>query len=104
VAGLPTPELQFDVRDAGGMLIGRSDFAWHGGRLPGEFDGKVKYEKFLRPGESAGDAVFREKQREEAFRATGARVVRWVWADVDQPARLAAHIRAALQAAGVASA
>jgi hypothetical protein len=67
VAGLPTPELQFDVRDAGGMLIGRSDFAWHGGRLPGEFDGKVKYEKFLRPGESAGDAVFREKQLRTRF-------------------------------------
>lgn len=101
-AGLPEPDLQFEVRDAGGVLIGRSDFAWLGGRLLGEFDGKVKYGRFLRPGETAGDAVFREKRREDALRATGAGFVRWVWADLDHPARFAAHIRAALDAVAAA--
>ena len=30
-----------------------------------EFDGKIKYEALLKPGESASDVVIREKRREE---------------------------------------
>lgn len=95
-AGLPSPDLQLEVRDSAGATIGRTDFAWRAGRLLGEFDGRVKYGRLLRPGQDAGDVVFREKQREDALRDTGARVIRWVWGDLDHPARTAGRIQQAL--------
>jgi len=49
----------------------------------GEFDGRIKYGRLLRPGQDAGDAVFAEKVREDAIRDTGLRVVRWVWHELD---------------------
>ncbi len=94
--GLPMPVQQFEVYERG-VLVGVTDFAWPECRLLGEFDGRVKYERYLRPGEDPGDAVFREKQREDALRrVTGWRVVRLVWADLSHPARTAALIRSML--------
>lgn len=98
-AGLPAPELQTDTFDQRGTFLGRSDFSWSGGRVLGEFDGKIKYGRLLQPGESPGDAVFREKVREDALRDTGARVVRWVWAELEQPAVVVTKIRRHLAAA-----
>jgi hypothetical protein len=40
-AGLPMPELQVEIRQPDGWLIGRSDFGWKEHRLLGEFDGRV---------------------------------------------------------------
>jgi hypothetical protein len=100
VAGLPAPALQVDVHDHRGLLLGRCDYAWHGGRLLGEFDGRVKYGRLLRPGETAGDVVFEEKRREDALRDNGSRVVRWVWAELDQPNYLVERIQRALAAVG----
>lgn len=80
--GLPCPTLQHDVVDDFGRLLGRSDFYWEEFRLLGEFDGKVKYERYLRQGESAADAVVREKGREDAMRSTNRGMARFVWADV----------------------
>ena len=69
----------------------------------GEFDGKVKYGRYLRPDESPGDAVFREKQREDAIReATGWSMIRLVWADLHQPRATGARIRAKLHMPGAA--
>jgi hypothetical protein len=97
--GLPKPELQYEIWD-GGRLVGAVDFAWPEHRLIVEFDGRVKYEKYLREGEEPGDAVFREKRREDDIRrVTGWRVIRLTWADLAQPARTAAMIRAVLTAA-----
>ena len=59
----------------------------------GEFDGRVTYGRFLRPGEEAGDAVFREKEQEDAIRDEGWGVVRWTWADPRQPHLVAARVR-----------
>jgi hypothetical protein len=95
-AGLPAPVLQFDVYDERGRWLGRSDYSWHGGRLLGEFDGKIKYGQLLKPGQSPGDAVFNEKRREDLLRDTGARVVRFVWAELDQPAEAIERISRAL--------
>ena len=98
VQGIPVPELQFEVRDAGGALIGTTDFAWPGDRLLGEFDGKVKYGRLLRPGETPADAVFREKVREDRLReALQWGMVRLVWADLHQPATTAAQIQRLLR-------
>ena len=97
---LPAPELQFEVHGPDGELIGISDFAWPDHGLLGEFDGKVKYGRYLRPGELAGDAVFREKVREDRMRAiTGWGMVRLIWTDLDHAARTAARIRAQLRVA-----
>jgi hypothetical protein len=63
-------------------------------RLLGEFDGKVKYGRLLKPGEHASDVVFREKQREDALRrVTGFSMIRITWADLYRGAATAAEIR-----------
>ncbi|MYR06909.1 hypothetical protein GTV32_11605 [Gordonia sp. SID5947] len=81
-AGLPIPRLQHEFHGIDGEFIARTDYDW-AGLLVGEFDGKVKYEKHLRPGESTSDAVVREKAREDSLRRRGIVVVRWTWADLE---------------------
>ena len=76
-AGLPEPVLQLEVFDDRGALIGRCDFAWPAHRTLGEFDGRIKYGRLRRPGETVEDAVHREKLREDALRDHGWQVVRW---------------------------
>jgi hypothetical protein len=90
---LPPSALQFEVRSGDGRLIGRTDFAWEEHRLVGEFDRRVTYGRFRRPGEDPGDAVFREKGREDSIRDEGWGVVRWTWSDLRQPHRVAARVR-----------
>jgi Transcriptional regulator, AbiEi antitoxin len=80
--GIPMPDLQFDVFDDRGVLIGTSDFYWDDFRHLGEFDGKIKYQKLLRREETPSDCVFREKRREDAMRADSRGMSRFVWADV----------------------
>jgi Transcriptional regulator, AbiEi antitoxin len=80
--GIPMPEPQFHVVGPRGQLIGIADFYWEDFRHLGEFDGKVKYQKLLRPGESASDCVIREKRREDAMRAGSRGMTRFSWSDV----------------------
>jgi hypothetical protein len=84
------------VRTSAGDLAGRTDFAWEADRLVGEFDGRIKYGRLLRPGQDPGDAVFEEKRREDLIRDEGWRMVRWVWGDLRTPHRFAARVRRAL--------
>jgi hypothetical protein len=80
---IPEPVLQFEVYDEHGHLVGRTDYAWPELGVLGEFDGAVKYERFLRPGETAHDAVVREKRREDLLREiTGWLMIRLIWADL----------------------
>ena len=98
--GLPAPQLQFEVYDAWGRLLGVTDFAWPEHRLLGEFDGRVKYERLLRDGETPADAVIREKQREDLLReATLWNMIRLIWADLYRPYETAARIRRLMAAA-----
>lgn len=93
--GLPAPILQFEVKDWTGRVIARVDLAWPELGVFLEFDGRIKYQKFLREGESVTDAVLREKRREELIcELTGWRCLRVVWADLHTPERTAARIRA----------
>jgi hypothetical protein len=95
--GIPKPVLQYPVYDREGHLIATVDAAWPEHGVIGEFDGRVKYGRLLRPGEEPGDAVFREKVREDRIRdATGWRVVRVVWDDLARRHETVARIRAAL--------
>ena len=97
---LPAPVLQLKVHNDQGRLLGRCDYGWKDGRLLGEFDGLVKYGRLLLPGETPGEKVVKEKRREDLLRDTGARVVRWVWAELDHPDRLRVRIQHALNAVG----
>lgn len=89
VLGFPAPELQWQVRDGEGNLLGTCDWAWPDHGLLGEFDGKVKYGRLLRPGQAPGDVVFDEKKREDLLREeTQCAMIRLTWQDYDQPAAL----------------
>ena len=92
--GLPRPEVQFVVVDARGELVGISDLAWPAERLLFEFDGRVKYGRLLKPGQDPGDAVWREKLREDALRrVTGFAVERATWPDLERPVATARRAR-----------
>lgn len=80
--GIPAPTLQYEVLDESGRVLGRSDFYWEQYRHLAEFDGKVKYERLLRPGQSASDCVVEEKRREDAMRATLRGMTRLVWVEI----------------------
>ena len=94
--GLPAPVPQLPVTADG--RAHRLDFAWPQLGVWVEIDGRSKYDTWLRPGETAGDAVFREKRREDAIReATGWMCVRITWADLADPVRLERRLRRALR-------
>jgi hypothetical protein len=94
-AGVAAPELQYEVCDRNGRLIGRADFCWAKERTLGEFDGKVKYGRLLKPGQTASDVVYAEKLREDLLRDLGWQVVRWVWADLADPRALVERLERA---------
>jgi hypothetical protein len=90
---IPEPQLQYKVFD-GSRLVGITDFAWPEYGLLGEFDGKIKYGRLLKPGEEPGDAVFREKKREDEIReVTGMGMIRYTFGDLFVPVTTAARTR-----------
>ncbi len=95
--GLPAPVPQYEVLDSRGHVMARLDFAWPERGVYVEFDGREKYTKYVRPGESVVDAVLREKRREELVgELTGWRCVRITWADLHDPQRVVGRISSAL--------
>ena len=96
LAGVPAPALQLNVW-SGDVLLGRSDFGWEEEGVLGEFDGMVKYGIRSRPGESATDALAREKAREDRLRRAGWIVVRWTWRELGTPDALARRVLTALE-------
>ena len=96
--GLPRPEPQVTVYDERGVLLGRVDFAWQKEGVFLEFDGRIKYERFRREGETLEDFLMREKKREEKICAvTGWVCIRIGWSDLENPARTAGRIRRVLE-------
>ena len=91
---LPRPVPQVEVLDERGLVIARLDFAWptHGVFL--EFDGREKYARHRRPGESLDDYLMREKRREERIcLLTGWTCIRLGWDDLSRPVVTADRIR-----------
>jgi hypothetical protein len=96
--GKPAPEPNFKIRDRYGNVLWRVDFAWPELGVFLEFDGKVKYQKFLKEGEDVTDAVLREKKREEQICArTGWRCIRLTWADLARPAETIRYVISVLE-------
>ena len=92
---LPRPELQVRVRGPRGE-VARTDYAWEDHGVVGEFDGKVKYMRRWRDGDTASDVVVREKRREEWIVETGRVMRRLVWAELSTPAVVVERFRRAL--------
>jgi hypothetical protein len=91
---LPAPVPNYPILDEHGVEIARVDLAWPELGLFLEFDGKVKYERHRREGESVSDCVIREKNRESLIcEMTGWRCIRIIWADLYKPAATADRIR-----------
>ena len=93
--GLDPTELQLEVL-AEGRVVGRCDFGWSAARTVGEFDGRVKYGRLLRPDQRPEDVLWAEKQREDAIRDLGWQVVRWTWWDLEHERVLAERVGRAL--------
>ena len=65
------PDPQQDIFDEDGQFVARVDFCWKKQRTIGEFDGKIKYRRVLKPGQSIEDVLFEEKRREDVLRDLG---------------------------------
>lgn len=89
------PDLQVEVFDDLGRLVARSDFGWVEQRTLGDFDGRIKYGRLLRPGQTPGEAIVAEKRREDMLRDLGWEIVRWMWEDLKHPELIEARLRRA---------
>jgi hypothetical protein len=96
--GFPEPVLQCEYADGQGRL-GRTDFTWRSGpqatptpsgkERVGESDGWGKYfDSGLTGGEDPVAVVKREKRRENRLLALGHPVLRWTWAELEQPGQV----------------
>ena len=93
--GLPRPDLQVRVLRDDRSEIARCDFGWETYRTLGEFDGRIKYGRLLRPGQAPGDVVFDEKRREDEIREHAWEVARWTWQDLRTPLVIERRLRRA---------
>ena len=100
VGRIAPPVLQFRVERSDGSTAGITDWAWPDRKQFGEFTGRVKYGRLLKPGQSAGDVVFEEKRREDEIRElTGGQMFRLTWDDYRVPQQTLARVRRALRPA-----
>lgn len=84
VGSLPMPELQFELRDEQGILLGRTDFAWPDHQIAGEFDGRIKYDGSLGSGDQdLAEVIMAEKRRETNIFFANWRVIRWGMRELD---------------------
>lgn len=92
--GLPRPTPQVEVHDERGRVVARVDFAWPDLGVFLEFDGREKYERYRREGETLEEFLMREKRRQEHIcMLTGWTCIRITWADLARPTWLATRIR-----------
>ncbi|MEA5453611.1 hypothetical protein SPF06_02645 [Sinomonas sp. JGH33] len=92
-AGLPAPELQFEISTSAGRF--RADFAWPDVLVILEFDGEAKYFDY-RPTDAV---LLAERRRENALVDEGWTLVRARWADLSIPGAIPAKVFAAFERA-----
>lgn len=94
---IPPAVPQFEIYDDLGNLLAVLDFAWPKFGVFLEFDGRIKYERLRREGETLDEVIHREKRREERVCAlTGWVCIRITWADLARPEATARRIMALL--------
>lgn len=100
-AGLPAPELQFEVMypDHGGWAA-TSDFGWPDHRIVGEVDGRKKYVRDARRGREAADVVMAEKERDAIIVSCGYTPTHWGWGMAVDHRGLGQHLRAVFASLG----
>jgi hypothetical protein len=98
--GLPRPELQYEILGPFGQVIARVDFYWKEQRTVGEFDGRIKYGRLLKPGQRVEDVIYEEKVREDAVRGEGHGFARWVWDDCWRPGAIRERVLRAFANSG----
>jgi hypothetical protein len=87
--GLPTPELQFVLRDGRGTFLARADFAWPARRVMVEFDGDVHRER---------EVFVKDVRRQNLVVAAGWTVFRYTSADaMGRPDDMVTEVRRALR-------
>lgn len=94
MAGLPIPDLQYEVYAADGRLIGRADFGWPAYRLLGEYDGMGKYDALV--GGDTARAMRQEKAREGRIFQLGWNTIRFTHTDLQDLGALRARVLDAL--------
>jgi very-short-patch-repair endonuclease len=82
--------LQVVIYTPDGDELARVDFMWSAFGLVGEADGVGPH--------SVPDALFNDRDRQNALMAAGFQMIRFTWQDTLTPARVPAMIRAALRA------
>ena len=81
-AGLPTPDLQVNIHDDTGQLVGRGDMVFREQHTIGECDGRLKY-RAATAGRPLEDVLWDEKRgRLPAGTRVGGR--RFTWADLER--------------------
>lgn len=95
--GIPKPEPQYIVLGRDGEFVARTDFGWPDLQTVGEFDGRVKYGRALRPGQDLEEVLFDEKRREDEVRSLDLAMVRWVSRDLEPPQGLLARLNRAFE-------
>lgn len=92
--GLPRPVPQVVIRDEQGWEVARTDFALPELGVFFEFQGREKYFRHRRDGETLDEFLMREKRRIEIIcQLTGWVCVPLTWNDLEHPQRTAARIR-----------
>ena len=97
---LPATELQISIFDERGRFIGRADGGYPDKGLLWEYDGKTKYGRLLKPGQTILDVVLAEKERESEFTELSWGIIRIINRDFAQTAELRDRVA---RAAGRAS-
>lgn len=96
-AGWDTSALQISIYNERGRFIGRADGGYPELGLFWEFDGMTKYGKLLKPGESALDAILREKSRESDMVELNWLPIRIITPDLRRPRELIRRFESAAQ-------
>ena len=86
---VPPPNLQPELIRLDGLWLGRLDFYWDEYGVAGEVDGRLKY------AEADGDALWKEKLRQEQLEEAGVIVVRWGGVQIANMQRVAERLYAA---------
>ena len=94
---LPMPTLQREFCNARGVVEARTDFDWEDYGTVGEFDGRAKYGRLLKRGDSLERVILYEKQREELLRQHDRWMIRWSSRDLSDPGRFRGLILQGLQ-------